>query len=190
MGERMRNEYKIIKSNNILEKLEMTMNCMKMFSRYQRAVKARLIQLSYMVFVMYHNISLFFKIRDHSVPSSVPHAQIPDRSPTKLLVNCEATFKDWKWNRVRDAARHGLVPLDAHSGARHRGEHEFVDLNIWGRIMASVELWWNLTFESQYQLLHGKFSQYPKEVQVEKTGIDFFSTKTLIEGKCTRRYWS
>ena len=41
----------------------MTMNCMKMFSRYQRAVKARLIQLSYMVLVMYHNISLFFNTR-------------------------------------------------------------------------------------------------------------------------------
>ena len=66
-----------------------------------------------------------------------------------------------------------FVPLDAHSGARHRGEHEFVDLNIWGRIMASVELWYNFTFESQYQLLHGKFSQYPKEVQVEKTENDF-----------------
>ena len=128
----------------------------------------------------------FSKSEDHSVPSSVPHAQIPDRSPTKLLVNCEATFKDWKWNRVRDAARHGLVPLDAHSGARHRGEHEFVDLNIWGRIMASVELWWNFTFESQYQLLHGKFSQYPKEVQVEKTGIDFFERKLLSRASAQR----
>ena len=134
-----------------------------------------LMQLTYMVIMMYDNISLFSIQEHHSVPSSVPHAQIPDRSPTKLLVNCEATFKDWKWNRVQDAARHGLVPLDAHSGARHRCEHELVDLNIWGRIMASVELWHNFTFQSQYQLLHGKFSQYPKEVQVEKTGIDFLN---------------
>ena len=58
---------------------------MKIFSRYQRATKARLIQLSYMVFVMYHNISLFSKSEHHSVPSSVPHAQIPDRSPTKEM---------------------------------------------------------------------------------------------------------
>ena len=42
--------------------------------------------------------------------------------------------------------------------------------------MASVELWYNFTFESQYQLLHGKFSQYPKEVQVEETGINIFES--------------
>ena len=39
------------------------MNCMKIFSKYQRAAKARLVQLSYMVFVMHHNISFFFNIR-------------------------------------------------------------------------------------------------------------------------------
>ena len=49
--------------------------------------------------------------------------------------------------------------------------------------MASVELWWNFTFESQYQLLHGKFSQYPKEVQVEKTGIDFFLNENAYRGQ-------
>ena len=58
------------------------MNCMKIFSRYQRAAKARLVQLSYMVFVMHHNISLFSISEHHSLPSSVPHAQIPERSPT------------------------------------------------------------------------------------------------------------
>ena len=52
--------------------------------------------------------------------------------------------------------------------------------------MASVELWHNFTFESQYQLLHGKFSQYPKEVQVEKTGIDFFERKLLSRASAQR----